>query len=113
VSTLVCGPNFPCQPVTSPCFSTDTCSGVPSFSDSQQITLQYDGNAGANPFFLDASDPFGIQIVSTDPNFQFASSDGQGLVPVAQAPEPENLELMAEGLLGLLWLRRRAFRATS
>jgi len=113
VSTLVCGPDFPCQPVTSPCFSTDTCTGVPSFSDSQQISLLYDGNAGVGAFFLDASDPFGIQIISADPSFQFASSDGQGGVPAAQAAEPESLELMAEGLLGLIWLRRRALRATS
>jgi hypothetical protein len=118
VSTLVCGPDFPCQPANSPCFATDTCTGVPSFSTSQQISLQYDGNANVGPFFLDASDPFGIQVVSADPNFQFASSDGQGpsaqgTGPITQAPEPESLELVLEGLVGILWLRRRKVAAAS
>ena len=107
VSTIVCGPEFPCQPAHSACFSTDTCAGTPSFSDTQSITLQYDGNA--NPFFLDAADPFSIQLVSDDPNFQFASSDGQvtGAGAAAAADEPESLALMLEGVLAIVFWGRR------
>lgn len=107
VSTIVCGPEFPCQPANSACFSTDSCAATPSFSDTQSITLQYDGNA--NPFFLDAADPFSIRLVSDDPNFQFASSDGQvtGAGAAAAADEPESFTLMLEGVLAIMLLGRR------
>jgi hypothetical protein len=110
VATLVCGPDFPCQPATAACFSTDTCSGTPSFSATQSITLLYDDNGNGVPFFLDASDPFSVQFVSGDPNFQFASSDGQStgpLGPVVATPEPATLTLMVGGLAGILRIRRR------
>lgn len=110
VTSLVCGPDFPCQPATSPCFSTDSCSGIPSFSDTQSITLKYDDNGNGTPFFLDASDPFTVQFVSGDPNFQFASSDGQStgpLGPVVATPEPATLTLMLGGLAGIVRFRRR------
>ena len=110
VTSLVCGPDFPCQPATSPCFSTDSCSGIPSFSDTQSITLKYDDNGNGTPFFLDASDPFAVQLVSGDPNFQFASSDGQStgpLGPVVATPEPATLTLMLGGLAGIVRFRRR------
>jgi hypothetical protein len=108
VTALVCGPDFPCQPATSPCFSTDSCSGIPSFSDTQSITLKYDDSGSGNPFFLDASDPFSVQFVSGDPSFQFASSDGQSTGPVVVAtPEPATLTLMLAGVAGIFGVRRR------
>jgi hypothetical protein len=110
VTALVCGPDFPCQPATSPCFSTDSCSGIPSFTDTQSITLKYDDNGNGTPFFLDASDPFSVQFVSADPNFQFASSDGQStgpVGPIVATPEPATLTLMLGGVAGLLGVRRR------
>jgi hypothetical protein len=112
VTALVCGPDFPCQPATAPCFSTDTCTGIPSFTATQSISLLYDDNGNGNPFFLDASDPFGVQFVSGDPNFQFASSDGQstgplGPAPIVATPEPATLTLMLGGVAGILRVRRR------
>jgi hypothetical protein len=107
-TTLVCGPDFPCQPVGSPCFATDNCTGTPSFSDSQSITLQYDGEG--NPFFLDALDPFATQLTTNDPNFQFASSDGQTTGPAVNTAEPGSLALLLGGVLGSLCVRQRARR---
>jgi hypothetical protein len=107
MTTLLCGPNFPCQPADSPCLVTDSCNATPSFSDTQSISLLYDGEG--NPFSLDALDPFEIKFVSLDPNFVFASSDGQSSGPQpAAVPEPGSLALMLAVLLGVTFWSRRA-----
>jgi hypothetical protein len=59
---------------------------------------------------IDGFDPFSIDIVSLDPNYQFISADGRtiGAAATGGVPEPATWAMMLTGFVGVgVLLRRR------
>lgn len=103
-ASTVCTADAPCAGT---CTIDVTCTPTDvAFIDNQSVFAQandyYDG-------FLDASDPFSVEIISDDPNYQFVSADGRvsGTLAVTPVPEPGTLTLFGAALVGLIVMRRR------
>lgn len=108
-STTVCGDDGYCPVTYSDCPHDAECAADNvSFTDEQSIGAQaYDNNYD---YFLDASDPFTVDLTSDDPDYQFVSADGRvsGMLSPAPTPEPGGLGLLgtALGLLGIVRYRK-------
>lgn len=110
VQDVVCGLNANCIPTAQACFSGQSCSSTPAFTDTQSISAE-DDIYSAGQDIIDGYDPFSVDIVSLDPNYQFISADGRVIASASSnaVPEPGTGLLLAGGLLGL-WRRRRSAR---
>jgi hypothetical protein len=109
VDDSVCGLNSVCIPEEMSCPAGESCSSTPAFTDQQFIRALIDSNADAGPDMIDGFDPFSIDIVSLDPNYQFISADGRtiGNLPAGGVPEPAAWAMMLTGFAGIGWTLRR------
>ena len=117
VRDTVCGLDANCVPETMSCSPGQDCSATPAFTDEQFIKALIDSNQDAGPDMIDGFDPFSVDIVSLDPNYQFISTDGRTIdtAPVSGGvPEPATWAMMLIGFAGIgRTLRRRAARAAA
>jgi hypothetical protein len=97
-----------CIPLEMTCPSGQTCSSPPAFTDFQSIKALIDPGQGETDI-IDGYDPFSINVVSLDPNYQFVSADGRTITAGA-APEAATWAMLILGLamVGLAIRRRDA-----
>ncbi|MGH8317659.1 MAG: PEP-CTERM sorting domain-containing protein [Steroidobacteraceae bacterium] len=102
-----------CQISARSCAKGEDCPSEPMFVSYQEIEASF--GAGYTGF-VDALDPFSVEFVSDDPDYQFVSDNGllSGSESAPSTPEPGSLGILAAGL-GLLtlalWRRRFTARA--
>lgn len=115
VNNTVCGLGTPCIPLEMTCDPGAAC-GAPAFTDEQSIKALIDSNPDAGPDMIDGYDPFSLNVVSLDPNFQLVSGDGRDISNpgAGGVPEPGVWAMMLIGFAGIGWtLRRRDSRAVA
>lgn len=107
MSTVVCQEG--CPIVTYACTQNPDCASTNiGFTDMQEIYASvYDNNYD---YFADASDPFSINLISDDPDYELISAAGRVSGTPSPTPEPGSLGLLgsALGLLALLYRRSSA-----